>query len=156
MKKNLVYALFMGLLCSAVGVGMGFWVWKTAIGKGYEIMPLLAGTSSFLVGTYFWWFLVARRLKITIKRGFWVGLLIVLVSHYFTFYLYILSANFSYWILGNHTGVSEPPGDPVTGLLGALGLTLWSLFFFGWLTLPLGAAIGATYGWYLKCRGDRI
>lgn len=152
MKKNLVYSLFMGFFCSAVGIGMGFWIWKTAIGNGYQIMPLLAGTSSFLVGTYFWWLLVVRRSRFTIKRGFWVGFLIVPVSHYFTFYLYILSANISYWILGNHAGATEPPGDPLTGLLGALGLTLWSLFFFGWLTAPLGAAIGATYGWYLKRR----
>ncbi|MDO8520429.1 MAG: hypothetical protein Q7T11_09770 [Deltaproteobacteria bacterium] len=149
-KRFIIQSLLMGLFCSAVGIGMGFFVWKTAIGKGYEVMPILAGTSSFLVGSSLWYLLVVRKPAITVKRGFFTGLLITLVSHYFTFYLYILSANISYWILGNRGGSFEPPGDPLNGIWGALGLTLWSLLFFGWLTVPLGATIGAFYGWYLK------
>lgn len=131
---------------------MGFWIWATAIGKGYEVMPVLAGTSSFLVGTFLWWRLVSRKAKITIKRGLLTGLLTVPVSHYFTFYLYILSANVSYWILGIRGASEEPPGDPLNGIWGALGLALWSLLFFGWITVPLGAVLGAAYSWFLKWR----
>lgn len=152
--RPFVQSLVMGLLCTFVGVGMGFRVWSDAIGKGYEVMPVLAGTSSLFVGTFLWWLLVSRKSKFTIKRGLATGLLIAPVSHYFTFYIYILFANVSYWLLGiGRDAVSEPPGDPLNGIWGALGLTLWSLLFFGWMTVPAGGLIGAVYGWFLRRKG---
>ena len=50
-----------------------------------------------------------------------------------------------YWILGWASGLlgNEPPGDPLNGLWGAGALALWSLLFFGWLTLPVGGLVGA-------------
>ena len=141
----------MGFFCALVGIAVGFWVWLTAIGKGYDDMPILGGISGFLVGAFLWWRLVARRKMITVKRGLLTGLLIVPISHYFVWYLSLLFSNVSYWVFGAKVGsLDGPPIDPLNGIWTIMVLALWSLVFFGWVTLPVGAGIGAAYSWFLK------
>lgn len=152
-ERPLPQSLLMGLFCALVGIAVGLRVWQTAIGKGYHEMPILGGIASFLVGSFLWWRLVARRVAITVKRGLLTGLLIVPLSHYLVWYLSFLTGNFSYWILGQKVGsLDEPPIDPLNGIWAAIPLALWSLLFYGWLTLPLGATIGGILSFWIKRR----
>lgn len=156
-QRPIPQSLLMGLFCAMVGIAVGFRVWLTAIGKGYSDMPILGGISSFFVGSFLWWRLVARRATVTVKRGLFTGLLIVGVSHYFVWYLSLVCSNVSYWVFRQKVGsLDGPPIDPLNGIWTMVVMALWSLVFFGWVTLPLGAAIGAAYSWFLKRCGKVV
>lgn len=133
----------MGSLCGLAGIAIGGYVSLTAIGEGYELLPLFAGLAAFLTGAISWWLLLERPAKYTLLRGGLAGTLAGLISHYLCWYLLILFRNICYWGWGGCTSsLGEPPVDPLNGLWGAAVLTLGSLLFFGWLTVPLGAVFG--------------
>ncbi|EMP05523.1 hypothetical protein LEP1GSC124_0663, partial [Leptospira interrogans serovar Pyrogenes str. 200701872] len=74
--------------------------------------------------------------------GIFLGIVIVIISHHLTFYYFILFANIEYWILNIRNPDNIPPLNPFSGLFVVSIGTLWSLIFYGWITLPIGAFVG--------------
>ena len=54
-----------------------------------------------------------------------------MVSHYVTWY---------FWCVAGSLG--EPPADLLWAFLGAAGLTFYSVIVCGWVTVPVGSALG--------------
>ncbi len=148
-------ALRFGQLYSLVGLGVGLFITVTSAGD-YSGFFIFAAAGGFAAQFLCWRFIVerrgidpARRYKTTrtVLTGAFGGLL----SHYLCWYFYLVVANIQYWISGTGMGsLGEAPMDLFTGL-GAMWLhTLFSWLFYGWVTVPLGALMGALYGRKLK------
>jgi len=59
--------------------------------------------------------------------------------------LLILSANLQHWLFANqYSSLGEPPLNVIEAIPAALVFSFWSLLFFGWITVPAGALIGAS------------
>ncbi|MCK6559752.1 hypothetical protein HUU39_13850 [candidate division KSB1 bacterium] len=133
--------LLMGALCALVGAAVGQWAASLASSADWALLPIFSGAASFLSGWFCWQRLLARRVLPPGRRAALAGVLAALLGHYLTFYCYFLWANIEYWICNLRSG--QPPADILNGLWGAGVLALWSLLFYGWLTLPVGGLLGA-------------
>lgn len=141
-------AVQIGLMAALLGLAAGLGVWWLAIGGGYEWFPMYAAVAAFLTTTFLWWLIVSRRHKSNAWRGAVAGGLSGGISHYVCWYLQIVGANLCYWTTGGCvSSLGEPPIDLLNGLWGALVLSAVSLFFLGWLTVPVGVIGGAVWGW---------
>lgn len=137
-----------GLLAGLIGAGYGFYVQRLATGEGYEWFPVYAGLAAFVTTTFFWWLVVTRSDKRSVWRGIIAGALSGSVAHYICWYLQIIGTNLCYWFSGGCvSSLGEPPVDLLNGLWAALVLSLASLLFFGWLTVPTGALVGGLLGY---------
>lgn len=149
-RRSLVF----GVLCAGVGLLAGLYFGLDATGEGWEWLALAAPLAAFLSGAALWRLLPERNPRQRRGWGALAGALAGLVSHYFTWYLQFLAANVCFWLTGGCTGsLGEPPADPLTALLGAAGLTFFSLFVVGWLTVPIGAGLGWAFGWASQPNG---
>ena len=147
-KKSIV----MGTLCAPIGVVIGLFIGLDAIGSGYEFFAVYAGAAAFLTPTLLWRLIVARTEAYTILRGALTGAISGVLSHFVTWYLFILSSNVCYWAFGGcKDSLGEGPMNPLEGLAGAAGLSFFSLLFFGWITVPIGAILGG-----LLARSQRV
>lgn len=144
-------SLLMGAFYSPVGIVIGVFVWRTAVGEGYQWFPVYAGVAAFLASCFFWWLFVERKKRSQIRFGVIAGTMSGLLSHYVCWYLQIIGSNIQYWLFDSFKStLGEPPIDLLNGLWGALSLSLWSWLFLGWITIPLGALIGGLFIWYLN------
>jgi len=153
MAKNRVSStLAAGLVAGISGSLVGLIVSNTASGSGYELFPLYAALAAFLSAALFWWLLLGRKNNYTIVRGVFAGGLASIVSHYLCWYLLILAQNLCYWVWKSCTSsLGEPPADPILGLLGAAGLSFFSLIFYWWLTVIPGILIAVVLSiWYRR------
>ena len=134
----------MGALCCPLGILIGVFIALLATGDGYRLFPVYGGTAAFITAAFFWWLIVLRRDAFRRIPGGIAGALSGIVAHYICWYIQIISANICYWIFGGcRSSLGEPPVDLLDGFWGALGLSFFSLLFWGWITAPLGALIGA-------------
>lgn len=118
-----------------------------ARGEGWAELPLYAGAAVFLTVLIVWWLHVARPGKAGVVRGAVAGLIIGLVAHPVTWYMWICSN----WVLISLSIRSGPsaggePLNPLTGMPGAFVFSLWSVMLIGWLTVPAAAVAGALFG----------
>lgn len=136
------------LLAGLLGLVGGTAVWMIASGGGYEYLPLAAGLGAFGTTAFFWWLIVSRRANYRARAGALAGGLSGIVSHYTCWYLYLVGSNICYGLTGGcASSLGEPPLDLLNGLWGTLIFSLVSLMFLGWITVPLGMAIGAWGAW---------
>lgn len=138
-----------GLLAAMLGAAVSAPILLDAVGEGWGVMVGFAALAAGLTAMALWWLLCERAGRFGAGRGALAGGLAGLLSHYPCWYFAILGQNVDYWLLGG-TGSSlgEAPIDPLLGLGGAAVLTFGSLLVVGWLTVPVGAAAGALYGWH--------
>lgn len=143
-KKNL---LKISLLAGLLGLVGGLTVWGMATGSGYHFFPLSAGLAACGTTAGLWWLIVDRQDSYNLWAGALAGALSGGVAHYLNWYLQIVAANVCYHFTGGCAGsLGEPPVDLLNGLWGAAVLSLLSLLLVGWITVPLGAVIGAWWG----------
>ena len=143
MNSTIKKASVMGALCCPLGILIGVFVAFLAEGDGYRLFPVYGGGAAFITAAFFWWLIVLRRDAYRRIPGAVAGALSSIVAHYICWYFQVISANVCFWIFGGcRSSFGEPPVDLLGGLLGALGLTFFSLLFWGWITAPLGALIG--------------
>ena len=136
------------LLAGLFGLVGGAFVWLIATGSGYEFLPVAAGLGAFGTTAFFWWLIVVRRNNYSARAGMLAGGLSGIVSHYTCWYLYLVGSNVCYLTTGGCvSSLGEPPLDLLNGLWGTLVFSLVSLMFLGWLTMPLGMAVGAFWAW---------
>lgn len=119
MNKWIAY----GLSNAALGLAIGISVAVTAIGEGYSVMAIAAPAAAFLTGGICWSLLM--RGDSGTGRSVITGLLTGTVAHYIAF-LFLLMPG-----LWGEEALTI--GDLLTG---SLGLTFFSVMFFGWITVP--------------------
>lgn len=135
-------ALHFGLLCALVGLAVGGYAIHSATGEGWHLLPICATLASFLTGFGLWSWLIERRAVTRRRAGILTGALTGTLAHYLCWYLLILSANLDYLWFGTTSSLGEPPMNPVQELGGAAVFSGFSLFLFGWVTIPAGALLG--------------
>jgi hypothetical protein len=140
------HALRFGLLCALVGLAVGGYAVHSAIGDGWQRLPMCAALAAFLTGFGLWYRLVERCGATGRRPGLRAGLVTGgaagALAHYPCWYLMILSANLDYLWFGTTSSLGEPPMNPVQGLAGAAVFGAWSVFLLGWVTIPVGALLG--------------
>lgn len=80
-----------------------------------------------------------RRQQRSIPTGIFAGAVGVVLAHHLTWYFVLLLVNVQYWFFDLDI---VRPLDPVLGFFGVSAFTLFSLVFYGWLTLPFGLIAG--------------
>ena len=125
MKTWIKYGLLNALLGLIVGSGINL--------NGFAIA---APVAAFLIGGLFWKILIKD--KITNIRIVITGILSGSISHYLTFILSGVIGNIQYWTTGN---TAYTPSIPDM-LIRSVAMTLFSLLFFGWLTVPYAIITG--------------
>ncbi|WPL18462.1 hypothetical protein Thiowin_03535 [Thiorhodovibrio winogradskyi] len=139
-------ALQFGLLYALVGLAVGAYAVHSAIGDGWDLLPICATLAAFLTGISLWYWLIERRAATHghagIRTGILTGALAGILAHYLCWYLLILCANLDYLWFGTTSSLGEPPMNPIQALAGAAVFSGFSLFLFGWVTIPAGALLG--------------
>ncbi len=150
MRRSIINSLCMGCGCSIVGLICGLLVSKDAIGNGWNSFLTYATGSAFLTGYVAWWTLIEKRPNLFVKvegkvrSGVFVGAIAGFVGHYICWYAFFLSRSICYWLTGGClSSLKEPPLNPIYAIVCVLPFTLWSLLFFGLITVPAGALFGA-------------
>lgn len=132
-----------GLLNALIGLLIGILVALKAIGSGYYIFIIAAPISAFLVGGFFWKFIIHEKKQSVTGRIILTGFLTGTVSHYFTFVITSIILNISYWTTGSYLGsLGEKPASIFDMLTGAFAFSFFSLLFFGWITVPVSILTG--------------
>lgn len=104
---------------------------------------LTSVVSAFAAGALLWRKVFGRGRRPTLWRGAGVGFLIVIVAHPLAWYLLFLVLYFS----GESVSVATRAVNPLNGLGASLTYSAMSLMVFGWVTVPLGGAIGGVLGY---------
>lgn len=131
------------LLIATIGFGIAgavsaaSMVWNSG-GAGWRGMIAAAGTAAALTGGILWRWLVLSRPVVTRRRAVLVGGLAGLVAHPVAWYLMIVAL----YVTGARGSLGDRTLTPLEGLWGSLVYSAWSLFLFGWITIPVGAFVG--------------
>lgn len=138
MKKSIQ----MSLVCGLVGLITGLFVSLNATGKDYTLFPLFSVLSSVIVSFSIWNKIVIQRDIHSIGFGIFIGVIIVILSHYLTWYLMSLYLYLCNELTGKClSSLGEKTMNPLESIYLVLPLTLFSLII-AWITLPLGAFLG--------------
>ncbi|HMV41064.1 MAG TPA: hypothetical protein PK079_02520 [Leptospiraceae bacterium] len=133
----------MSILCSLFGLVTGIFVSNNATGEGYEIFPIFSFVASLICSFLLWHYLIVKRKSNSILMGISVGLIIVILSHYFTWYFmalyFYICSSFSVKCLSS---LGEKTMNPIQSIYLLVPYTVLSLII-AWITLPLGGFIGA-------------
>lgn len=107
------------------------------------VMFLSAPFSAAIIAVIGWALFTSFGRHVKIWKGIVVGVLAGSISHFFAWYSSIV-------FLYLQNAVSSL-GEPTVGLTEGIGtslmMTLFSLVIIGWLTVPIGAFIGAAVAW---------
>jgi hypothetical protein len=125
MKTWIKYGIINAVLGLIVGIFINI--------NGFAIAAPLA---AFLIGGLFWKLLIKE--KINNIRIVITGILSGSISHYLTFILSGVIGNIQYLTMGN---TSYTPSIPDM-LVRSAAMTLFSLLFVGWLTIPYAIITG--------------
>lgn len=153
--KAILNSLVMGACCAVVGLLASIAIVLLATGTGYEVMLFTAPMAAFLTGSVFWWIFRARQGSYGVRGGAVTGAAAGIVAHFVCWYLTILGASVCFITTGGCTdSLGGAPVDPLFGLIGATILSVVSLLFAGWFTVPVGALIGGALA-HLQGRASR-
>lgn len=133
----------MSLICGIFGLLTGIFVSNNATGAGYEQFALFSVIASLICSFTLWHLFITKKKSTSIGLGIFTGIIIVILSHYFTWYLMSLF----YFLCNELTGkclssLGEKTMNPVESTYLLLPFTVFSLII-AWPTIPLGAFLGA-------------
>ncbi len=140
-------SLILAIICSIIGLIVGIIITLTATGD-YKTFPIFSALAGFSASYVIWKFFVEKSQNYGITKGIILGIVIVIISHHLTFYYFILFSNIEYWILNIRNPDNIPPLNIFSGFFVVSIGTLWSLIFYGWITLPIGAFLGWFFSKY--------
>jgi len=132
-----------GVLAATPGVAIGLFLDRNSPPGSRWVFATAAGASAFVTMMFLWWMLVARRESFTIARGALAGALAGAVSHYPCWYIFL-----SLHLLCDKLALScrdagGAPASAIESFGAAAKMSIFSLIFLGWLTMGLGALLGA-------------
>jgi hypothetical protein len=137
-------SMIMGGASAGVGLATAVLIVSTANGEGYAGFLLAAPLAAFATSVFFWWWLLDRQGRYTSGRGAWAGALAGAIAHYPCWLLLMFGSYACFSLTGGCTGsLGDGPMSPLDALWAAAMFSLFSLLFYGWLTIPAGAVIGA-------------
>lgn len=125
-----------GVLFGVAGALTATPIFLGAVGSGWRWMIATSAIAALLVGALAWRLLADRI------RGWIVGAIVGVTAHPVAWWLLIVGQ----WLGGARSSLGERTLGPLEGVVGALVMSLWSLLLAGWLTVPVGAAIGVALG----------
>lgn len=132
-----------GLLNSAIGLLIGLYITYSSIGEGYWILIFGAPISAFVCGFYFYSLFLKKQAGTSVARLVGTGLLTGTISHYVCWVLLSIGLNICYWTTGSCLdSLGKPPAQIWQMMLLGVGMTGWSLLFFGWITIPSSIGFG--------------
>ena len=135
MKRSWKAVLIAGTVFGLFGGAFaGLVVWN-AVGQGWRGFIPFAAFAAFAVGAVAWRWISPLKLR---WSGAVAGAVAGLASHPLAWYAFIVAA----WVSGAKSSLSEPTVNPLEAVPAALFFTAWSWLFTGWLTVPIGAALG--------------
>ncbi len=146
--------LLVGISAALVGGGAAFLAltfWWTLNGQEPHYLDsgvfyLAPALVSLLIGPLFWWLMILRPRRLTLRRGILVGILSSLVAHPLTWFLALVILSLSR--RNTNLGSAYPINigleihNPIELLQGSLVLSVLSLFYVGWITLIVGGVAG--------------
>ena len=136
-------AIKFGILNSIIGLAVGIYITDFSIGDGYWIFIIGAPLSIFICGFFFWKLFFKKSAENKNGKLLLIGLLTGTVSHYMCWVFLSVGMNICHWITGNCTSsLGQPPAQIWQMLVFGVGMTAWSLFFFGWITILGSIGIG--------------
>ncbi|APV49379.1 hypothetical protein BWI17_06610 [Betaproteobacteria bacterium GR16-43] len=142
-REDRKYVLGFGAVCGVFGIACGIVVAIVALpNTDYRYFFVPAGVGAFLTGAFNWWLFIARKSKLSVGRGILAGALAGIGGQYIC-WLLLLWGTWTAWKLGLYSTTSV--GDPLNALWGAAMFTAFSLFLMGWITVPGGAILGASF-----------
>ncbi len=146
-------AILFGSFAAICGAGLARYYTQYALVKEWKILPYLALICCWFSGSFLWQMIMIRSQRFTVLRGIFVGFITVLLSLFLIWYVWILIENFAYWILKKQgSSLGEPPIDPLRGIIGALGLSWWSLMLTGQVAFPVAALLGGIFAFLQRRR----
>ena len=134
------------LWCSLIGLGVGIYVDIASIGKGWGYFFLLSMFSAFVTSYLLWWLIIERKQKYSFARSVLIGPLSGLLAHYTTGALACTGTAIYELLTKEALPLSERLYNVISAPVLAFAPTLFSLMFFGAITIPAGFVIGIWYG----------
>lgn len=133
----------MSIVCGIFGFVAGIFVSNNATGAGYELFPLFSIFASLFCAFILWHLLITKKESRSIGLGIFVGVMIVFLSHYFTWYFMSLYYFLCNEITGKCVGsLGDKTMNPFESIYLLIPFTFISLII-AWPTIPLGAFLGA-------------
>ena len=115
-------------------------------------MVIAAGAAAFITATLLWKVVFGSGSRAGFFRGAFVGALVGLLSHPLAWYFMLLY----FYVSGERASGGERTLDPVPGLWASLVYSLMSWLLVGWITAPVGAAVGGALGYQAGKNGKRL
>lgn len=143
-------SIYFGLINSLVGIAIGVYVAQLAHGEGYQYFPIYAGVAAFLTTSVGWYFIIYRTRRFSRNLAIAIGLTSGALAHPVCFYIALIHCNIQYWFWRECSSLGEPPINLIFGLFTSFVPSIFSLIFFGWITIPLGAIIGFGFSYFLN------
>lgn len=133
----------MGILCAAVGALTALLVVSSATGAGYEWFLVAAPAAAFVTGTLLWWLCMVRKHRFGTVRGVLTGAIAGVIGHYVCWY-FIFAAFFACNVItgGCTDSLGQAPINLFYAIPAAAVYSVFSLIFYGWLTVPAGGLMG--------------
>lgn len=149
------YSLYFGSACAIIGVVLLLAMDIEAMQNKSFLFALVAGVAGFIAGTFAWWFLIEKKNTFTIARCVCVGVISNVLAHYLCWYCLVIIANIYHVLLGEQVVFfGSPPVNLIEGLWLSATLSLFSLFYVGWITIPSGCLISCGLGFFRR-RGEQ-
>ncbi len=130
--KSLIFGYlfaFFGLVTAAIIVIL--------LGNDYSLFLITAPLAAFLTGIVAWKILVNH--SVSWIRIISAGLISSILSHYLCWLLTGIGFLICYYLTGGCTdSLGNPPSGITEQFTGSFSMTLFSLCFAGWITVPAG------------------
>lgn len=98
--------------------------------------------AALVLSTGFWWWTILRQQRYKLARGCVVGGIVGLAIHPFTWFFDVLWLNICFYWLPN-CACEEAPMALWQGFPSSITLSYFSLYPWGWVTIPTAMLIGA-------------
>jgi hypothetical protein len=134
-RRRVVWVVGLGLTNAVAAWIVATWVVHGAGGEGYGLLvpcATVATLSLSLAGL--WW---GTRHRLRLRTGLGIGLAVGLLVHPLMWYLALLAA----FLSGTRSSLGDLSMTPLEALSAVWLYAALSLFFTGWITGPISAAI---------------
>jgi phosphotransferase system glucose/maltose/N-acetylglucosamine-specific IIC component len=125
--------------------------WWAMLPPDYKPLPLFAGMASAVLGPAFWWWIIIKPGRLSVRRGILVGALVGIVAHPVVLYAAFVSAYFA----GHQTVMSFQVTNPLRDLVTAIVVAVFSVIIAGWLTALIGGVFGGVIALLQSVSGCR-
>jgi hypothetical protein len=124
--------------------------WRATLPPDYKPLPFIACLSSAALGPAFWWWIIVKPGRLSVRRGIFTGALVGTITHPVVWYAAFVLAFFT----GHSTAVVLVT-NPLVDLVTAIGMAAYSLVIAGWLTALIGGAVGGVIALLQSVSGCR-